>query len=58
MTLDEIDALVAEHRRLYLAAEWAGHSGEAEAHEMEVDRLLGDRWAIQRDASCAGSVTL
>lgn len=40
--LDELEQDIAAHRVLYLRATWAGHDGEAEAHETEVDRLLGE----------------
>lgn len=41
-SLDDLEQDIAAHRVLYLRAMWAGHEGEAEAHETEVDRLLGE----------------
>ena len=40
--LDTIEQAIAHHRVLYLQATWAGHQGEADWHETEVDRLLGE----------------
>ena len=41
---EQIDREIAEHRRLYLAAIWAGHDGEALDHEQHVDELLDELW--------------
>jgi len=38
--LARIEHEISKHRSLYLRATWAGHQGEAEWHETEVDKLL------------------
>lgn len=38
--LAKLDGEIAQDRRLYLEATWAGHDGEAQYYEVEVDRLL------------------
>lgn len=38
--LARIDEAIAGHRVLYLRCVWAGHDGEAQAHEVEIDRLI------------------
>lgn len=45
-----VDAAVACHRSSYLNAVHAGHDGEAQEHEGEVDRLLDLRNRIERRA--------
>jgi hypothetical protein len=39
--LDQLEQDIAANRAHYLRATWAGHQGEAEWYETEVDRLLG-----------------
>lgn len=46
-----IETEISRHRQLYLRAVWAGHSGEAEWHETEVDRLIGEWDAARRKAA-------
>jgi hypothetical protein len=41
-TLDKIEQQIAHNRIQYLQAIWAGHAGEADWYETEVDRLLGE----------------
>lgn len=46
--LRAIEDEISQHRALYLRAVWAGHDGEAQHHEAEVDRLI-DFWQHLRD---------
>jgi hypothetical protein len=52
--LDRIDQRIAHDRTLYLRATWAGHEGEAETYEIEVDRLLDLRAVVERGGLTAG----
>jgi hypothetical protein len=47
--LARIEAEIATHRKLYLDAYHAGHMGEADWHETEVDRLLILWQKVQRN---------
>lgn len=38
--LARVETAISKHRSLYLRATWAGHLGEADYHETEVDRLI------------------
>lgn len=38
--LARVEHEISKHRSLYLRATWAGHDGEREHHERQVDRLL------------------
>jgi hypothetical protein len=46
--LRSVEDEISAHRALYLRATWAGHDGEAQHHEAEVDRLI-DFWQHVRD---------
>lgn len=46
--IDAIDGRICRQRALYLKCVWAGHDGEAEVYEFDVDRLLGLRTIVQR----------
>jgi len=41
-TRDRIEHDISQHRTLYLAAVDAGHDGESDYHESEIDRLLAE----------------
>lgn len=53
--LARIETEIGSHRALYLRATWAGHQGEAEHHETEVDRLLAEWDQVHRTQ--AGAVS-
>jgi len=58
LQLARIDAKIAADRSLYLRATWAGHEGEAETYELEVDRLLDLRNIVERGGLLAGALRL
>lgn len=46
--LHRIERDIAQHRRLYLEATWAGHQGEADWHETKIDQLLNEWSTVNR----------